>query len=394
MTTMADERASIARVSVVKYGAIPDASASTSAGVRTVSRRSGRARALFGALLAACVAVLGFCQFFTDVSAAHVVSSVGAVGVGYARYYAAVTRMRVDKLFGRSTASAASLGGSKEIEYFESPATGNASATLGACSISSGSAPANCAVPQLAVRSCSYQGTCSTVPACALGYVPSGSKGTCATRRICAPRICAPTFCCRTAVRCRRRRRRYRCRTVCKRRCGGGCTPGACQDIPYKWSFRCTKAATVTTGKCDACAPFFVARDSNTKCIVDPALTAAYDSTVGAIKNAESAVTTTINDINDVINDLTTAIPNKANEIASKIEDVSKSIPNAVNKVVNQLISEAFPADADEFLSQITGALKTASLGASSAEAGSRVVNGKSDHFATVLAHNLSLIHI
>ena len=57
---------------------------------------------------------------------------------------------------------------------------------------------------------------------------------------------------------------------------------------------------------------------------------------------------TTINDINDVINDLTTAIPNKANEIASKIEDVSKSIPNAVNKVVNQLISEAFPADADE----------------------------------------------
>lgn len=388
MTTMADERASIARVSVVKYGAIPDASASTSAGVRTVSRRSGRARALFGALLAACVAVLGFCQFFTDVSAAHVVSSVGAVGVGYARYYAAVTRMRVDKLFGRSTASAASLGGSKEIEYFESPATGNASATLGACSISSGSAPANCAVPQLAVRSCSYQGTCSTVPACALGYVPSGSKGTCATRRICAPRICAPTFCCRTAVRCRRRRRRYRCRTVCKRRCGGGCTPGACQDIPYKWSFRCTKAATVTTGKCDACAPFFVARDSNTKCIVDPALTAAYDSTVGAIKNAKSAVTTTINDINDVINDLTTAIPNKANEIASKIEDVSKSIPNAVNKVVNELISEAFPADADEFLSQITGALKTASLGASSAEAGSRVVNGKSDHFSTVLAHN------
>ena len=68
MTTMADERASIARVSVVKYGAIPDASASTSAGVRTVSRRSGRARALFGALLAACVAVLGFCQFFTDVT--------------------------------------------------------------------------------------------------------------------------------------------------------------------------------------------------------------------------------------------------------------------------------------------------------------------------------------
>ena len=114
-------------------------------------------------------------------------------------YYAAVTRMRVDKLFGRSTASAASLGGSKEIEYFESPATGNASATLGACSISSGSAPANCAVPQLAVRSCSYQGTCSTVPACALGYVPSGSKGTCATRRICAPRICAPTFCCKTS---------------------------------------------------------------------------------------------------------------------------------------------------------------------------------------------------
>jgi hypothetical protein len=382
MRTNADERASIARVAVFKYGAIPEESA---AGVRAAgvsSRRSRAVRGFFGALLAACVAVLGFCQFFTDVSAAHVVSSVGAVGAGYARYYAATTRLGVEKFFSRSTASAASLGESEEIQYFEG-ATGNASATLGGCGISSSSPPANCAVPQVAVRSCSYQGTCSTVPACALGYVPSGSKGTCATHSICTPRICAPTFCCSTAIRCRR----WRCRTVCKRHCGGGCTGGDCANVPYKWSFTCTKAATVTTGKCDACAPFFVARDSSTKCIVDPALTAAYDSTVGAINNAKSAVTTTINDINTVINDLTTAIPNKANEIASKIEDISKSIPDAVNKVVSQLISEAFPADADKFLSQIMGVLKTASLGASSTEAGSRVVNSKNDHFSTVLAH-------
>ena len=386
MTTVSDESVSFARASAVKYGAVPDVSLVTRrAGVRAdYSRRSGRARALFGALLAACVGVLGFCQFFTDVSAAHAVSSVGAVGAGYARYYAAVTRLRVAKFFGRSTTSAASLGGSNEIQYFESPAAGNASATLGSCSISSDGAPANCAVPQVAVRSCSYQGTCSTVPACALGYVPTGSKGACATHQVCTPEICAPTFCCGTKLKCRR----GRCRVRCTRRCGGGCTGGLCSTVPYKWQFTCTKSAPVTTGKCDACAPFFVARESNTKCIVDPALTAAYDSTVGAINNAKSAVATTINDINDVVNDLTTAIPNKANEIASKIEDVSKNIPDAVNKVVSQLISEAFPADAEQFLSQITGVLKTASLGASSAEAGSRVVNGKSDHFSTVLNHN------
>ena len=135
-------------------------------------------------------------------------------------------------------------------------------------------------------------------------------------------------------------------------------------------------------------APFFVSRESNTKCIVDPSLTAAYDSTIGMVNSAKSAVTDTVNDINGVINDLTTAIPNKANEISNKIGSIATSIPNAVEKVVSQLIKEAFPADADKFISEITGVLKTASLGANSAQAGSRVVNGKSDHFSTVLGHD------
>lgn len=66
--------------------------------------------------------------------------------MGYARYYVAVTRMRVDKFFGCLIVFVVFLGGLKEIEYFELFVIGNVLVMFGVCLISSGSVFANCVV--------------------------------------------------------------------------------------------------------------------------------------------------------------------------------------------------------------------------------------------------------
>ena len=365
VVTGGDERLSLARGSAVRYGAIPAESPNSDARRHVVWQRSRWLRTAGGVVVVACIAFLAFCQLFTDVSAVQVVSSVGTVGMGYVRYHHAVAKQRL-RFSGGTPDSTSNFNEFGDV-------LGNESAALGGCSISSSPAPGNCALPELATRSCSYTGTCATIPSCGWGYVPSGGKGVCGRCRTCTPGFCLRCLKCR----------RWRCRW---RSCH--CVPEKCISVDCRWRFTCSKAAPVTTGRCTTCAPFFVSRNSNTKCIVDPSLTAAYDSTIGMVNSAKSAVTDTVNDINGVINDLTTAIPNKANEISNKIGSIATSIPNAVEKVVSQLIKEAFPADADKFISEITGVLKTASLGANSAQAGSRVMNGKSDHFSTVLGHD------
>ena len=252
-------------------------------------------------------------------------------------------------------------------------------ASLGGCDISSGGSPPQyCAIPQVALRTCDYTSSCSTVPVCEFGDVPVTEPSTCESTRVCAPQVCAPQvcaprFCCR-----------WNWRGRCKGHCGGGCspgacTPGACSNIPYKWRFTCRRARTVTTGKCDGCSPFFVSREDNTKCIVDPALTAAYDASVGAVNAAKNAVDNTMDDINTLISDLTETLPNKANEITSTVSSKITGIPDLVEDVVNDLIKAAFPSDAKQVLSQISSVFSSASLGR--APTGS----GKHDHFGYVL---------
>ena len=252
-------------------------------------------------------------------------------------------------------------------------------ASLGACTVSSGSAvPQYCALPETAVRTCDYTSSCLPVPVCDFGDLPVGGKGACKSQRVCAPQICAPRICAPT-VCCG-----WKWRGKCKKRCGGGCTgggctPGPCTNVDIAWKFTCRRARPVTTGKCTTCAPFFVARESNTKCIVDPSLTAAYDASVGAVNNAKNAVQNTIDDINDVVSDLMTTIPNKANEITSAVSNTITGIPDLVEDVVNDLIKAAFPSDAKDVLKKITSVFTSASLGAAP------MGNGKHDHFGHVL---------
>jgi len=360
-----DEGVPLRRGGAVRYGAIRAESQFSAEGDRVVRRRVRSLRTVGLVVASACVAFLAFCQLFTDVSAVQAVSSMGTVGTAYVRYHHAVAKHR---FLGGTPGSEDSL-----ILNDLGNMPGNESAALGSCSVGGSSAPANCALPEMATRTCSYTSRCATIPTCGAGDVPTGGKGACGQCRTCTPGFCLRCLKCR----------RWRCRwSDCH------CVPEYCVNVDCRWQVTCTKASIVTNGKCTSCAPFFVKRESNTKCIVDPTLTAAYDSTIGAIGDAKSAVTDTMNDINGVITDLTTAIPKKANEISNKIASVAQTIPNAVDNIVSQLIQEAFPANADKFISEITGVLNTASLGVSSTQARSRIVNGKSDHFSTVLAHD------
>lgn len=360
-----DEGVPLRRGGAVRYGAIRAESQFSAEGDRVVRRRVRSLRTVGLVVASACVAFLAFCQLFTDVSAVQAVSSMGTVGTAYVRYHHAVAKHR---FLGGTPGSEDSL-----ILNDLGNMPGNESAALGSCSVGGSSAPANCALPEMATRTCSYTSSCATIPTCGAGDVPTGGQGACGQCRTCTPGFCLRCLKCK----------RWRCRW---RDCH--CVPEYCVNVDCRWQVTCTKASIVTNGKCTSCAPFFVKRESNTKCIVDPTLTAAYDSTIGAIGDAKSAVTDTMNDINGVITDLTTAIPKKANEISNKIASVAQTIPNAVDNIVSQLIQEAFPADADKFISEITGVLNTASLGVSSTQARSRIVNGKSDHFSTVLAHD------
>ena len=53
-------------------------------------------------------------------------------------------------------------------------------ASLGACSVSSGSsAPQYCALPEVAFRTCDYSSSCLPVPVCDFGDIPVGGKGAC-----------------------------------------------------------------------------------------------------------------------------------------------------------------------------------------------------------------------
>ena len=360
-----DEGVPLRRGGAVRYGAIRAESQFSAEGDRVVRRRVRSLRTVGLVVASACVAFLAFCQLFTDVSAVQAVSSMGTVGTAYVRYHHAVAKHR---FLGGTPGSEDSL-----ILNDLGNMPGNESAALGSCSVGGSSAPANCALPEMATRTCSYTSSCATIPTCGAGDVPTGGQGACGQCRTCTPGFCLRCLKCK----------RWRCRW---RDCH--CVPEYCVNVDCRWQVTCTKASIVTNGKCTSCAPFFVKRESNTKCIVDPTLTAAYDSTIGAIGDAKSAVTDTMNDINGVITDLTTAIPKKANEISNKIASVAQTIPNAVDNIVSQLIQEAFPANADKFISEITGVLNTASLGVSSTQARSRIVNGKSDHFSTVLAHD------
>jgi len=360
-----DEGVPLRRGGAVRYGAIRAESRFSAEGDRVVRRRVRSLRTVGLVLASACVAFLAFCQLFTDVSAVQAVSSMGTVGTAYVRYHHAVAKHR---FLGGTPGSEDSL-----ILNDLGNMPGNESAALGSCSVGGSSAPANCALPEMATRTCSYTSSCATIPTCGAGDVPTGGQGACGQCRTCTPGFCLRCLKCR----------KWKCSW---KDCH--CVPEYCVNVDCRWQVTCTKASIVTNGKCTSCAPFFVPRESNTKCIVDPTLTAAYDSTIGAIGDAKSAVTDTVNDINGVITDLTTAIPKKANEISNKIASVAQTIPNAVDNIVSQLIKEAFPADADKFISEITGVLNTASLGVSSAQARSRIVNGKSDHFSTVLAHD------
>jgi len=360
-----DEGVPLRRGGAVRYGAIRAESQFSAEGDRVVRRRVRSLRTVGLVVASACVAFLAFCQLFTDVSAVQAVSSMGTVGTAYVRYHHAVAKHR---FLGGTPGSEDSL-----ILNDLGNMPGNESAALGSCSVGGSSAPANCALPEMATRTCSYTSSCATIPTCGAGDVPTGGQGACGQCRTCTPGFCLRCLKCR----------KWKCSW---KDCH--CVPEYCVNVDCRWQVTCTKASIVTNGKCTSCAPFFVKRESNTKCIVDPTLTAAYDSTIGAIGDAKSAVTDTVNDINGVITDLTTAIPKKANEISNKIASVAQTIPNAVDNIVSQLIKEAFPADADKFISEITGVLNTASLGVSSAQARSRIVNGKSDHFSTVLAHD------
>jgi hypothetical protein len=360
-----DEGVPLRRGGAVRYGAIRAESRFSAEGDRVVRRRVRSLRTVGLVVASACVAFLAFCQLFTDVSAVQAVSSMGTVGTAYVRYHHAVAKHR---FLGGTPGSEDSL-----ILNDLGNMPGNESAALGSCSVGGSSAPANCALPEMATRTCSYTSSCATIPTCGAGHVPTGGQGACGQCRTCTPGFCLRCLKCR----------KWKCRW---RDCN--CVPEYCVNVDCRWQVTCTKASIVTNGKCTSCAPFFVARESNTKCIVDPSLTAAYDSTIGAIGDAKSAVTDTMNDINGVITDLTTAIPKKANDISNKIASIAQTIPNAVDNIVSQLIQEAFPADADKFISEITGVLNTASLGVSSTQARSRIVNGKSDHFSTVLAHD------
>ena len=360
-----DEGVPLRRGGAVRYGAIRAESRFSAEGDRVVRRRVRSLRTVGLVVASACVAFLAFCQLFTDVSAVQAVSSMGTVGTAYVRYHHAVAKHR---FLGGTPGSEDSL-----ILNDLGNMPGNESAALGSCSVGGSSAPANCALPEMATRTCSYTSSCATIPTCGAGDVPTGGQGACGQCRTCTPGFCLRCLKCK----------KWKCRW---RDCN--CVPEYCVNVDCRWQVTCTKASIVTNGKCTSCAPFFVPRESNTKCIVDPTLTEAYDSTIGAIGDAKSAVTDTMKDINGVITDLTTAIPNKANEISNKIASVAQTIPNAVDNIVSQLIKEAFPADADKFISEITGVLNTASLGVSSTQARSRIVNGKSDHFSTVLAHD------
>jgi flagellar biosynthesis/type III secretory pathway protein FliH len=110
------------------------------------------------------------------------------------------------------------------------------------------------------------------------------------------------------------------------------------------------------------------------------AATKAYDESVGALNSVKNAVDGTINDINTLVNELTSGIPTKANEITSTITDSLKQVTTVVGVLVQSLIDEAFSADADKVMQQISSTFSAASLGSA------RVSKTKSyDHFARVL---------